>query len=90
MPRGDKAGVYRPRLSVELTPEQYQKLSNLMPWGIQRHIFAAIVDDLIDLVESQGEMALAAILAKSISPRESISVLAAGARAAKKETTDGS
>ena len=56
----------RPRLSIELTPEQYKKLSNLIPWGQQRAIISTIVDELISIIEKHGQLAIGAILAKKV------------------------
>lgn len=56
----------RPRLSVELTPDQYKRLSKLIPWGQQRIIISTIVDELIELLEKHGPMAIGAVLAKKI------------------------
>ncbi len=57
----------RPRLSVEITPEQAKKLNNLIPWGQQRAVISALVDELVDILEKHGAVAIGAVLAKRIS-----------------------
>lgn len=53
----------RPRLSVELSPEQYKQLGKLIPWGQQRILFSKIVDNLIEILTEHGSLAIGAILA---------------------------
>jgi hypothetical protein len=58
---------HRPRLSVELTTDQYKKLGKLVPWGQQRILFSKIVDELISLLEEHGSLAIGAILSNRCS-----------------------
>lgn len=44
----------RPRLSIELTPEQSEKLKKLFPHGTKKIVFGLVVDDLIDIFEKHG------------------------------------
>ncbi len=57
---------WRPRLSVNITPEQYSKLQKLVPWGVKGQLFQTIIEDLIQLLEKRGEKVLGAILAKKL------------------------
>ena len=57
---------WRPRLSVNITPEQYSKLQKLVPWGVKGQLFQTIIEDLIDLLETKCEKVLGAILAKKL------------------------
>jgi len=66
---------WRPRLTVELTEEQYNRLQALIPWGIQRPFFSLIVDDVIEVLEKKGEVALALVLDRYIKPREVVRLL---------------
>lgn len=64
-------GTYKPRLSVEITEEQYKRLQKFVPWGLQKHLFGVIVDDLLDLLErGDSEKIIAAIIAQMIRPRD--------------------
>lgn len=56
-----------PRLTVELTREQYDALAILIPWGVKGQVFRLIVDDLIKLVRTNPDAVIGAILAKNIS-----------------------
>ena len=61
----------RPRLSVELTEEQDQKLVHYLDYGMRKAIFGAIVDDLISLIEKHGAGKIIGLLMeRSISLRE--------------------
>lgn len=62
----DQDKSYRPRLSVEITPEQQRDLQRLVPWGVKNQLFCVIVDDVIRLMKEHGQTFLAAILAKAI------------------------
>jgi hypothetical protein len=57
---------YRPRLSIEISNEQYNALGRLIPWGVKSELFSAIIDDLIDLLEKEGEIVIAAVLTKRL------------------------
>lgn len=58
--------TYRPRLSIEITDEQSRKLKQLIPWGLKNQLFQLIIDDVIDMLESHGEIALAAIMSHKL------------------------
>lgn len=61
---------WSPRLTLELTEEQYNKLLKLIPWGIKRKLFSVIIDDIIRLIENHGQKFIAAILTRSIKLEE--------------------
>ena len=61
-----KAPEWRPRLTVEITPDQYQKLQNLIPWGVKNQIFCLIIDDLIELISKDPQLVIGALLARQI------------------------
>lgn len=65
-----KSDSWRPRLHIDLTPEQFQRLQKSFPWGVQQAFWREIVDDVIDLLERKGEMAIAVILNRALKPRE--------------------
>lgn len=50
-----------PRLNVEITEEQDAALRKLIPWGMKHHLFSAIIDELITVIEEHGEIAISAI-----------------------------
>ena len=60
----------RPRLSIDLTEEQYSKLSRV-PWGLMRPLFSAIVDDLNELMDKGlGDQVMTAIISGMMKPRD--------------------
>ena len=61
---------WRPRLSVEITKEQYLKLQNLIPWGVKGALFSALIDSTIELLEREGEVVIAAILSKQLKAKD--------------------
>jgi len=67
---------YRPRLSIELSPDQYKALQEALPWGTMRPLFSAIVDDIIIISKAgMSERLVAAIVAGLVKPREVIPTL---------------
>jgi hypothetical protein len=56
-----------PRLNVEITEEQDVALRKLIPWGMKHHLFSAIIDALIEVVQEHGEMAITAIACGKVS-----------------------
>ena len=52
---------YRPRLSVEITPDQQLALQKWLDYGIQKRLFSIIVDDVIRMLESNAGDFLAAV-----------------------------
>lgn len=59
-------GDYRPRLAAELTPEQHQKLLQILPHGMQKPLFQAIVQGILDLYDKGGLPAIGAIVSNHI------------------------
>ncbi|MDI6785083.1 MAG: hypothetical protein QMD92_00080 [bacterium] len=55
-----------PRLNVEITEKQDEALRRLIPWGLKHHLFSAIVDELIELLNEHGELAITMITCKKI------------------------
>ena len=57
---------YKPRLSIEISEEQSAALSRLIPWGLKGTLFQVIIDDIIELIEKEGEIVIAAIIKKKL------------------------
>lgn len=69
---------YRPRLSIELTEEQRQRLADInLPHGWQRAMFSAIIDDVLWLHDNFGVNALACIVSRIGKPSEILPTMAA-------------
>jgi hypothetical protein len=59
---------YTPRLSINITDEQQQKISRYFPWGTQKKVFGVILNDLLDLCEKHGaDKVIGALVARYIS-----------------------
>ena len=61
---------WRPRLSIEIDEKQYQKLQDLIPWGVKNQIFKLIIDDLIDALEKNGHHVIGALLSRKLNLRD--------------------
>lgn len=59
--------AYRPRLATEITPEQAHKLGQILPHGMQKPLFQAIVQGVLELYDRGGLPALGAIVSSHIS-----------------------
>ncbi len=59
--------IYRPRLSCELTREQYTKLQSILPHGFQKPLYQCLTDGVLEIYDKSGLEGLSAIVAKYIS-----------------------
>lgn len=60
---------YRPRISVEITPDTQKRMQSI-PWGLLSPVIRALLDDVLDLVEAGGDVALAMLINKRIRARD--------------------
>ena len=58
--------TYTPRLSIELSEETFFRMQNKVPWGLKTKIMVALLEDLLDLIDSHGNIVLAAILDRKL------------------------
>ena len=64
---------YRPRISFEITEEQKRRADNLInAHGLRKALLGIILDDLLDLIEEEGGLAIGLILSRKLKPREVI------------------
>lgn len=59
-----------PRLSVPISEEQRLRKCRLIPWGMEGAIMRKLLDQLLDLVESKGEMVFACVLRDKITTED--------------------
>jgi hypothetical protein len=59
--------IHRPRLSVEITPEQQLALQKFLDHGMQKKLFNIIVDDVIRMLKQHGRNFLAAVIMHKLS-----------------------
>ncbi len=63
---------YIPKLTVELEEDQYWRLKNHLGYGELRPLMSAIVDDIIDMIDTHGTLVIALIAGKQVLPRDVI------------------
>jgi hypothetical protein len=62
---------YRPRFSFEITEEQKVRADKLIDtYGLRKLLFGIILDDLLDIIESYGPLAIGAIMSHKAKPRD--------------------
>jgi hypothetical protein len=57
---------YRPRMTVELTSTQYYQLNKILPHGMKKPLFQALVNGVIEAHKRGGMEAIAAIIGRHI------------------------
>lgn len=78
---------YRPRFTFEITEEQKVRADKLISvYGIRKSLFSIILDDVLDLIENHGNMAIGIILDGAAKPKE---ILPSLAKAEKRGKQDG-
>jgi len=67
---------WRPRISVEITEEQYKRKTRLIPWGQETRIMRTLLDGLLELLEDpDARMSIIAnILSKNITARHILKI----------------
>lgn len=67
---------YKPRFSFEITEEQMLRANNLLAtYGLRKAIFGKILDDVLDIIETHGGMAIGIMMSEKVKPREIISTM---------------
>jgi hypothetical protein len=68
---------YIPRFSFEISEELKARANKLLAThGVRRAIMTPILEDLLDLIESHGQLVVGCILERAVKPREVIKSLA--------------
>jgi len=61
----------KPRFIFEITEEQYKRAAKcLSQYGIRVAIFRTILDDVLDLVENYGGVAIGAMIGDNARPKD--------------------
>jgi len=67
---------YRPRISFDISEEQRVRADKLIAtYGIRKTIFNILLDDLLDLIEEHGSIAIGILISGKLKPREMIPIL---------------
>ena len=62
---------YKPRFSFEISAEQKQRADHLLVnYGLRRSLFTIILDDVLDLIQDHGGLAIGIIMSKQCKPRD--------------------
>jgi hypothetical protein len=64
---------YKPRFLFEITQEQKDRADRLISqYGLRKAIFGPILDDVLDLIEEYGGVAIGVIMSGKLKPRQVI------------------
>lgn len=62
---------YRPRFSFEVSEEQKRRADTLLDtYGLRKAIFGKILDDVLDLIDDFGGVAIGVIMSGGARPRD--------------------
>lgn len=76
---------YKPRFSFEITEAQKERADRvLFTYGLRKAVFGQILDDVLDLVETYGGVALGVIMSGKIKPRDVLPTLKEAEKKGKK------
>ena len=75
---------YRPRFTFEITEEQQTRATRLLStFGIRKAVMTVVLDDLLNLIDSHGQVIIGVLLDGAAKPREILPTLAKAERKAK-------
>ncbi len=75
---------YKPRFGFEITEEQMVRANNLLStYGQRKAIFGKILDDVLDLIESHGGMAIGIMMSEKVVTAGVIAILQNGMKKAR-------
>lgn len=62
---------YKPRFGFEITYEQKHRADRILDqYGLRKAIFGRILDDVCDLIEDHGGVAIGILMSGQVKPRE--------------------
>ncbi len=68
---------YKPRFSFEISEDQRKRADRLLTqYGIRKAIFCKLLDDVLDIVEEHGGMAIGILMSPDIENKEIIPSMA--------------
>jgi len=62
----DKEYVKVPRVSIEVTEELARRFEDAIPWGVRSKVMSIVIEDLLDLIDREGNIVTAALLNRVI------------------------
>lgn len=67
---------YKPRFSFEISEEQQHRAGVLLAqYGMRKAIFGYILDDVLDLIEERGPLAIGIMMSGHLKPREILPIM---------------
>lgn len=57
---------YNPRLVVDLPQHVHDELNRRIPWGVKSQIFRVLCEDLLDMLRTDADATIGAILTRSM------------------------
>jgi len=77
---------YRPRFSFEVTEEQKLRADRLITqYGLRKALFQHILDDVLDLIEERGGIAIGILMSGAVKPREILPTMHAADKEGRKD-----
>ena len=65
--------IYVPRFAFEITEEQQKRVNALMGgYGLRKAIFSKILDEVLDIIEAHGGMAIGILMSDVVPLKEVI------------------
>ncbi len=62
---------YKPRFMFEITEEQKNRADKVLnQYGLRKAIFSPILDDVLDMIEEYGGVAIGILISGKVKPRE--------------------
>lgn len=63
--------AYKPRFVFEITEKQKQRADKLLTtYGLRKAIFGVVLDDVLDLIEDYGGVAIGILMSGKLKPRD--------------------
>ena len=67
---------YKPRFSFEISWDQKTRADKLLaPYGLRKALFSNILDDVLDIIEAYGGLAIGVLLSGHAKPREIVPLI---------------
>ena len=64
---------YKPRFTFEISEEQKNRANRLISqYGLRKAIFGPVLDDILDLIEEFGGVAIGVMMSGNVKPRDVI------------------
>lgn len=57
---------YQPRLVVDLPQHIHDELNRRIPWGVKSQVFRVLCEDLLELLKTDADATIGAILTRSM------------------------